>query len=271
MKDLKGKVVAITGGASGIGAALSLEFGLHGSTIALIDVDKKSLHKQVALLQSKNIPAIGLHCDITNERQCTVTIAKIIKKLGGIDILVNNAGITQRSLFAHTRSEVFHKVMAVNFFGALYCTKAALKSLIERKGMIVVITSIAGIAPLYGRTGYSASKHALHGLFESLLAELSDYGVGVMMVCPGFTRTNLQMRALAGNGSINVHKRAIVGKEAQPEDVAGAIVKGIMKQKRTLVLTPVGKLSFLIAKLFPLLYEHMMIKSVKEEFDDEVL
>jgi NAD(P)-dependent dehydrogenase (short-subunit alcohol dehydrogenase family) len=271
MKDLKGKVVAITGGASGIGAALSLEFGLHGSTIALIDVDKKSLQQQVALLQSKNISAIGLHCDITDERQCTVTIAKIIKKFGGIDILVNNAGITQRSLFIHTKSLVFHKVMAVNFFGALYCTKAALESLIERKGMIVVITSIAGIAPLYGRTGYSASKHALHGLFESLRAELIDYGVGVMMVCPGFTKTNLQMRALAGNGSINVQKRAIVGKEVQPQNVARAIVKGVMKQKRTLVLTPVGKLSFFIAKLFPRLYEQMMIKSVKEEFDDEAL
>lgn len=271
MKDLRGKVVAVTGGASGIGAALTLEFGSHGSTIAIIDVDRKSLKEQVAFLQSKKISAIGLYCDITSEEQCTVTIAKIIKKFGGIDILVNNAGITQRSLFFHTKSMVFHRVLAVNFFGALYCTKAALQSLIERRGMIVVITSIAGIAPLYGRTGYSASKHALHGLFESLRTELKEYGVGVMMVCPGFTKTNLQMRALAGNGSINVRKRSIVGKEAQPEHVARAIVKGVMKQKRTLVLTPVGKLSYCIAKVFPRLYERMMVKSVKEEFTGEEL
>lgn len=271
MKDLQGKVVAITGGASGIGAALSLEFGLHGSLVALIDVDRKSLKRQVALLQGKNIPAIGLYCDITSERQCTVTIAKIIKKFGGIDILVNNAGITQRSLFIHTKSVVFHKVMAVNFFGALYCTKAAMQSLIERKGMIVVVTSIAGIAPLYGRTGYSASKHALHGLFESLRSELKEYGVGVMMVCPVFTKTNLQTRALAGNGSINVRKRSIVGKEAQPEHVARAIVKAVTKQKRTVVLTLVGKLSYCIAKICPRLYERMMVQSVREEFNGETL
>lgn len=266
MKNLKGKVTVITGGASGIGAAIALEFGLHGSSIAIIDCDKKSLQQQVAELRRKSIPAIGVQCDIAKERQCAGAIAKIIKHFGGIDILVNNAGITQRSLFVDTQTKVFHKVMDVNFFGSLYCTKVAIKSLIERKGIIVVITSIAGIAPLYGRTGYSASKHALHGLFESLRSELKDYGVHVMMVCPGFTKTNLQSRALDGDGSINVKSRAIVGKEETPEKVARAIYKGVIQRKRNLVLTTVGKLSYYVAKLFPSLYETMMTRSVKEEF-----
>jgi short-subunit dehydrogenase len=81
--------------------------------------------------------------------------------------------------------------MGVNFFGSLYCTKAALDSLIERKGLIIVITSVAGFSPLYGRSGYAASKHALHGLFDSLRTELA-YGVDVMIVCPGFTATGYQ-------------------------------------------------------------------------------
>ncbi len=266
MNDLKGKVTVVTGGASGIGAAIALEFGLHGSSIAILDVDKISLKKQVHVLQSNNIPAIGFQCDITNEKQCTVTIAKIIKQYGGIDILVNNAGITQRSLFVDTKPTVYQKVIDVNFFGALYCTKAAVNSIIEKKGVIVVISSIAGIAPLYGRTGYSASKHALHGLFESLRSELKEYGVHVMMVCPGFTQTNLQSRALSGNGTINTSDRAIVGKEAHPQSVAKEIYKGVIKRKRILVLTAVGKLSYVIAKLFPRLYESMMTKSVKKEF-----
>ncbi|MCX8123218.1 MAG: SDR family oxidoreductase [Spirochaetes bacterium] len=266
MKNLDGKVTLITGGASGIGAAIAHEFGFHGASIAIVDIDKKALQKQVALLQSKNIPVIGIQCDIASEKQCSVAIAKIIKKCGGIDILVNNAGITQRSLFVDTHTKVFRKVMDVNFFGALYCTKAAVHSIIERKGVIVVITSIAGIAPLYGRTGYSASKHALHGLFESLRSELTHYGVHVMMVCPSFTQTNLQLRALSGNGSVNISKRAVVGKEATPDTVAKAVYKGIIKRKRTLVLTPVGKLSYIVARVFPCLYEKLMIDSVKKEF-----
>ncbi len=266
MKNLNGKVTVITGGASGIGAAIAHEFGLHGSSIAIIDCDKKSLQQQVAELRRKSIPAMGVHCDIANERQCAGAIAKIIKHFGGIDILVNNAGITQRSLFVDTQTKVFHKVMDVNFFGALYCTKAAMQSLITRRGTIVVITSIAGIAPLYGRTGYSASKHALHGLFESLRSELREYGVHVMMVCPAFTKTNLQSRALAGNGSVNITDRAIVGREASAESVAHIIYKGVIQRKRNLVLTTVGKLSYCIAKFFPSLYEIMMTRSVKEEF-----
>ncbi|GAB4220482.1 MAG: SDR family oxidoreductase [Spirochaetota bacterium] len=266
MNNLQGKVTVITGGASGIGAAIALEFGLHGSSIAILDVDTIALKNQVNLLQRNNIPVIGFQCDITNEKQCTVTIAKIIKQYGGIDILVNNAGITQRSLFVDTTAAVYKKVMNVNFFGALYCTRAAINSIIERKGVIVVISSIAGITPLYGRTGYSASKHALHGFFESLRAELKDDGVCIMMACPGFTRTNLQSRALSGNGTINTLDRVIVGREASPQSVAQAIYKGVIKRKRMLVLTTVGKLSFLIAKYFPRLYEIMMSKSVRKEF-----
>ncbi|MEJ5361444.1 MAG: SDR family oxidoreductase [Spirochaetota bacterium] len=266
MNNLQGKITVITGGASGIGGAIALEFGLHGSSIAILDVDEIALKKQIHILQSNNIPAIGFQCDITDEKQCTVTIAQIIKQYGGIDVLINNAGITQRSLFVDTHATVYKKVMDVNFFGAIYCTKAAINSIIERKGVIVVISSIAGIAPLYGRTGYSASKHALHGFFESLRAELKNDGVHVMMVCPGFTQTNLQSRALCGNGTLNIKDRAIVGREASPQSVAKEIYKGIIKRKRTLVLTTVGKLSYCMAKLLPRLYERMMAKSVKKEF-----
>ena len=146
-----------------------------------------------------------MECNVTKEKACQSVISQVLKKFGEIDILFNNAGITQRGLFEKTNTSVFKKVMDVNFYGALYCTKAALPSLIRTKGIIIVNESIAGVAPLLGRTGYSASKHALHGLFTSLRCELRYKGVHVMIVCPGFIRTNIQTRALGGDGKIAIH------------------------------------------------------------------
>jgi short-subunit dehydrogenase len=156
--------------------------------------------------------------------------------------------------------------MEVNFFGALYCTKAALESLIERKGMIIVISSTAGITPLMGRTGYSASKHALHGLFESLRTELIPHGVHVMMACPGFTRTQLQSRALHRNEGRRENDPDWVGKQANPEEVARAIYRAALKRKRLLVLTPTGKLSYYLNKVAPALYERMMAHKLGDRF-----
>jgi len=155
--------------------------------------------------------------------------------------------------------------MDVNFFGALYCTQAAIKSLIERRGVIVVTSSHAGYAPLFGRTAYSASKHALHGLFESLRTEVKSLGVHVMILCPGFTRTNLQDRALDGDGSINMRPRSQVGVEDSPENVARAVLQGVIKRKRMLVLTPTGKMTYWVSRLAPGIYENIMAAKLKQE------
>nr|NJM03132.1 SDR family NAD(P)-dependent oxidoreductase [Desulfobacula sp.] len=162
---------------------------------------------------------------------------------------------------------MFKKVMDVNFFGALYCTKAALPALIRSKGLIIVNESIAGVAPLLGRTGYSASKHALHGMFTSLRCELRHKGVHVMIVCPGFIRTNLQTRALGCDGGIAAHEQTTVGREDTPENAARQILEGIEKKKTMLVLTFMGKLGYLVSRLFPDLYERMMTGRFKKELD----
>ena len=268
--NFDGRVTVVTGGASGIGAAIARKFGKMGSRIALLDLDGHEAAREAEDLKAQGIEAIGLKCDVSSEKQCSDAVKKVIKTFGGIDVLVNNAGITQRSVFTMTDMSVYKKIMDVNFFGTLYCTKAAISSLIERKGVIVVTTSIAGIAPLLGRTGYSASKHALHGFFESLRSEVKFRGVHVMMLCPGFTRTNLQSKALDGDGSLNTKDRSIAGNEATPESVADAVFKGVIKRKRELILTPVGKLSSLVIRFFPSFYERMMIRSVKAEFTSDL-
>jgi NAD(P)-dependent dehydrogenase (short-subunit alcohol dehydrogenase family) len=263
--SLKGKVIAVTGGASGIGLAICRRFGREGARVAVIDMNEEEASRQVKALLASGIEATAFPCDVSGEEECLKTIQAVIDVYGGIDILVNNAGLTQRSAFVDTQTAVYKQIMAVNFFGALYCTQAAIKSLIERQGVIVVTSSHAGYAPLLGRTGYSASKHALHGLFESLRTEVKNLGVHVMMVCPGFTRTNLQERALHGDGSVTRHPRSKVGAEDTPEHVAEAVFRGVLKRKRILILTPTGKMTYWLSRFAPGLYEKIMANQLKQE------
>ncbi len=264
----RGKTVAVTGGASGIGAAVAWKFGREGANLVILDFNEARMESISAELDAAGIQATAIKCDVSDEIQCVKAFKAAVRAYGGIDVLVNNAGITQRSLFRDTKIDVIRRVMEVNFYGSVNCTKAALEGLIERKGMIIVITSIAGVAPLYGRTGYSASKHALHGFFESLRCEVAELGVHVMMVSPGFTETNLQDRALDGNGSINTRPRTIPGSQDSPESVAERIFRGAAGKKRSIVLTTVGKLSYFTSRFFPRFYENRMIHSIKPEFNE---
>ncbi len=259
------RVVIVTGGASGIGLATCREFAKQGARIAMLDQDQDSLENCHKTFADNGYDILAMKCDVTNEIACQESINQVLNRFGQIDILFNNAGITQRGLFENTEINVFKKVMDVNFFGSLYCTKAALPSLIKSKGMIIVNESIAGVAPLLGRTGYSASKHALHGMFTSLRCELHRKSVHVMIVCPGFIKTNLQTRALGSNGKIASHEQTTVGKSDTPENVAKQIADGIVKKKSMLVFTFVGKIAYLVSRFFPLLYERIMTRQFKDE------
>jgi len=261
----KNKVAAITGAASGIGLAVARKFSSEGASIALIDMDREALKQCENELRDSGCRVMGIVCDVTDQDNCTSAIEAVIQKFGGIDILVNNAGITQRSRFRDTKIEVFRRVMDVNFFGSLYCTKAAIGSLIKRRGMIIVNESVAGLTPLLGRTGYSASKHALHGLFTSLRCELRDEGVHVLIVCPGFIETNLQTRALGANGRVTDHPQSRLGKQATPESAAAAIYRAAVTKKHLLVLTWIGNVGYWISRFAPILYEKMMTKKLKDE------
>ncbi|MEJ2586031.1 MAG: SDR family oxidoreductase [Deltaproteobacteria bacterium] len=265
MRGFRKKCVVVTGGASGIGLAVSRRFAQAGARMALLDADADGLRAAEKALLASGHDAWGFPCDVSQENQCTAAMEAILDRYEGIDVLVNNAGITQRGAFVDTRTEVFERVMQVNFFGTLYCTKAAINSLIQRQGMIIVNESIAALTPLLGRTGYSASKHALHGLFSSLRSELHGTGVHVMIVCPGFVRTNLQTRALGCDGEITTHPQSSVGTHQTPDQVAEAIYQGALKQKRLLVLTPVGKASYWVHRFFPGIYEQIMRRQLRDE------
>lgn len=249
MSIFKNKVVAITGGSDGIGKALVEYFLKQGAKVATCARNHDKLYD----LQIRHSDAL-LHtitCDISKESDCKRFIESTIKNLGGIDILINNAGISMRGLFNDTDTEVIKKLMDLNFFGALYCTKYALPSILERKGTIVGVSSIAGYRGLPGRTGYSASKFALQGWLEALRTELLESGVNVMWVCPGFTSSNIRNAALNATGESQGESPLDESKLMSAEECAIHIVKAIEKRKRTLVLTGTGKQTVFLNRFFP--------------------
>jgi len=267
-RELRGRTVVITGGAGGIGSALARCFGGAGAKIAIVDLPSSPLSAAREELEGLGIEAIALPCDITDAEQVRASMAAVREAFGSIDVLINNAGIGHRSAFAETEPEVFRRVMEVNLFGALHCTQACMADLIENRGLIIAVSSIAGLAPLYGRSGYAASKHAMHGLFESVGAEVADKGVGVLMVCPSFVESGLEAATLGGDGKRVNRPRSKVGRLGDPDDVAADVLKAAQAGRRRLVLTPVGKTSALLSRIAPGLYQRLMIRSLRSELDE---
>ena len=264
-RRIDGAVAVITGAGGGLGAAYARALARGGARVVVLDLDGAAAAARAAEIAAGGGRAWGAACDVTDEAQCRAAIAAVVAREGGIDVLVNNAGISHRSAFADTAAAVYRRVMDVNFFGALYCTQAALPSLRQRRGLVVAISSIAGFAPLYGRTGYSAAKHALHGLFESLRCELDGSGVEVLIVCPGFTATGIGAAALDGDGTPTRHPQSTVGRVAQPDDVAETVVRAVRRHRRLLVLSAAGKASWLLSRLSPSIYARLMTRGLRRE------
>src|SRR5512133_847093 len=197
---MKGKVVVITGASSGIGRALAKEFYSRGALLALgarridqLEALKTELHDSGILC---------VETDVAQEADCKKLVDLTIEKYGHIDILINNAGISMRALFIDMDLGVMRRLMDVNFYGTVYCTKFALPYLLETKGSLVGVISVAGHIGLPGRTGYSASKFAVRGFLDSLRIENLRTGLRVLVVAPGFTSSNIRRSALIANGTM---------------------------------------------------------------------
>ncbi|MCL6269102.1 SDR family oxidoreductase [Sansalvadorimonas sp. 2012CJ34-2] len=248
------KTVVITGACAGIGRALALRFGEAGARIALVDIRDEELAAFSEHLESRSVYSKGYHCDTSVREQVKHCFQSIREDFGKIDVLINNAGITHHSAFEETDPDVFQKIMDVNYFGALNCTRSALQSLIENQGQVITMSSMAGFAPLEFRSAYSASKHALHGLFDCLRVELRNKNVNVMLACPGFTATDIYKHALRADGSISSQLQ-MTGKASAPADVAEEIYQAALKRKRLLILSNVDWRARLFARCVPGFFE----------------
>ena len=256
MSFFTNKVVVVTGGSDGIGKALIDALIASGAKVATCGRSHDKIYS--LQLQYSQVLLHSMVCDVSNETECKRFIDSTIETFGGIDILINNAGISMRSLFGEADTEVILKLMHVNFMGAVYCTKYALPSIIERRGTIVGISSTAGYRGLPGRSGYSASKFALQGWLEALRTELLDTGVHVMWVAPGFTASNIRNAALNASGATQGESPMDESKLMTAAECADHILHAIKKRKRTLVLTFTGKLTIFINKFFPSLADRLV-------------
>jgi short-subunit dehydrogenase len=258
-----GKVIAITGGTSGIGLALCNLFLKEGASVAVCARDNTKL--QSLRKQNSVMPFLGIEADVSKEEDCTTFIETTIQHFGKIDILVNNAGISMRALFEEVDIQVLKQSMDINFWGTVYCTKKSLPSIIENKGSIVGISSIAGYKGLPCRTGYSASKFAMQGFLESLRIELLYRSVNVLWICPGFVASNIRQSALNAAGEKQTETPLSEASLMSAEECAQHIFDAIRHRKRSLMMSAQGKLTVWLNRLFPNLADKMVYRHFAKE------
>lgn len=247
--SLQDKVIIVTGASSGIGKALATSALARGAKVAVCARNKEKL--QAVFKENISDKLFLFQADVSKEQDCKEFVEAVAAQWQHIDVLINNAGISMRAMFQELDLKVLRELMDINFWGAVHCTKYALPYIISAKGSIAGISSIAGYRGLPARTGYSASKFALQGFLESLRTELLYTGVNVLWACPGFTASNIRNTALTANGSAQEETPLKENKLMTAEECATIILKGIEKRKRTIVMTPLGKATVWMNKLFP--------------------
>jgi dehydrogenase/reductase SDR family member 7B len=277
------KVILITGASSGIGKALADEFLRRGASVVVGarrwrggegergrhgdgergrpgDLERGRLGEGETWRGGGKYLQVGM--DVSYEEDCKRLIDTAVRHFGRIDVLINNAGISMRALFEETEPDVLKKLMDVNFWGTVYCTKYALPWLLKSGGSVAGISSVAGFTGLPGRTGYSASKFAMQGFLEALRVENLRKGLHVLIACPGFTASNIRNAALGKDGIAQKESPLDEAKLMPAEEVAKKIINAIGKRKRSVIMTGQGKMSFWIKKFFPgwldlMVYQHM--------------
>ncbi|EKF72951.1 oxidoreductase [Alcanivorax hongdengensis A-11-3] len=259
-ESLAGKVIWITGASSGIGEALAREYARRGATLVLSARREQELQRvRQALVNSDDHQIVPL--DLADSAALPAAVEQVRARLGRLDQLVHNGGISQRSLVADTDLAVDRRIMEVNFFGTVALTKAVLPWMKEQgRGRFVVITSLVGELPTPLRSAYSASKHALHGFFESLRAEEYDAGIRVTLVMPGFIRTQVSINALVGDGSAQGSMDEAQQAGMDPQECARRVVQAVQHGRDQVIIAGREKAGIYLKRWSPPLYRRLIRK-----------
>lgn len=262
------RTVIVTGGSSGIGRALAFEYGRQGHHIVITGRNEDRLHQTDEALKKEGIKVLPIVADSAKEADNEKIARLALQRFGRIDILINNAGISMRALFEDLEDvSVIRQLMEINFFGTVYATHACLPQIIKNEGSIISVSSIAGYRGLPARTGYSASKAAMQGFMESLRTEMIPHGVHVMVVCPGFTESNIRNTALTASGQPQGKTPLQENKLMSAQEVAAFTYKAWQKKQRDLILTQQGKMTVWLNKLFPGWMDKKVLDFMAKEAD----
>ncbi len=259
--QLKNNVFWITGASSGIGKSLAIELSNYDVNLILSSRNKKALEEVKS--KCKNTSKVKIvTLDLERYENMNSKVKEAMLCFGAIDILVNNGGISQRSLVINTAVSVDKRLMDVNYLGTVALTKALLPHFIKNKsGHFVVTTSIVGKIGTPLRSSYAATKHALHGFFDSLRAEHYNDNISVTLVCPGFVTTNVSMNALTGDGTPQNKMDSATSNGIDPVRFAKLMLKAI-KNKREEVYIGGAKerLAVYMKRFFPKILSKMIRK-----------
>jgi short-subunit dehydrogenase len=255
------KIVWITGASSGIGKSLALELSKLNVQLILSSRNEAELNNVKSECKNpSNIKILPL--DLENYNSLSLKVNDALLLFDGIDILFNNGGISQRSLAKDTSIEVDKRIMDINYLGTVALTKAILPHFLKKNsGYFVVTTSIVGKIGTPLRSSYSASKHALHGFFDSLRAEVYKNNIKVTLVCPGFVQTNVSLNALTGDGTPQNKMDGATKKGLTSEAFAKLLLKAVKKEKQEVYIGGFKeKLGVYTKRYFPKLFSIMIRK-----------
>lgn len=255
------KTIWITGASSGIGKALAL--ALSHQNVKLILSSRKTATLNLVKQQCKNPDFVKIiTLDLEDYTNLQPKATEAIAAFGKVDMLINNGGISQRAFAKDTHISVDKRIMDINYLGTIALTKAILPHFIKNKnGHFVVTTSITGKIGTPLRSSYAASKHALHGFFDSLRAEHHQDNIAVTLVCPGFVNTNVSKNALTGNGTPQGTMDAATENGISPKRLAVLILKAIKNKKEEVYLAGAKeKLGVYVKRFFPKLFSNLVRK-----------
>lgn len=265
---MHGKTVVITGASAGIGEELAVELARGGASVVLAARDAEALERVKQRCEQAGGKALAVPTDVTDPEACRRLMERAVEAFGGIDALVNNAGMTMWARFEEvTDLTLFERLMRVNYLGSVYCTHHALPHLKARQGLLVAVTSLTGKTGVPTRTGYAASKHAMHGFFDSLRIELRGTGVDVLVVAPGFVATGIRARALGSDGRpLGESHRDEVG-DMDAATCARRIVRAMERREREVMMMPRARLAMVVKALVPGVLDRMALKAMRSKKD----
>lgn len=254
----KDKVVWITGASSGIGEALVYEFARQGAKLAISSRNEAELLRVKAQC-APSAEVVVYPLDVTDFERVNQVAQQIIDHFGYINLLVANAGVSQRALVKDTTLGVDTRIMNINYFGSIAATKAVLPTMIRQQfGHIVVISSVLGKIGTPMRSAYAASKHALHGFFDSLRAEVYPDNIQVTIICPGYVRTNVTVNALRGDGSKLNTMADETAHGLEPDDFARRALKAIAAGQEEPIIGHKEVMSIYVKRFFPGLFSKIL-------------